>query len=171
MKQKSKAQKAALYGMLVALAFIFSYLETLIPFTPGLPGVKLGLANLIVVTAFYTIGYSGAFTVSLVRILLSAMTFQGLGTMLYSLAGGILSFAAMSGLKKSGRFGVAGISLAGGIMHNIGQLLMASLIVSNLNMMYYIPVLLVSGCITGMIIGMAASWILKALPGSIHTEG
>lgn len=162
MNDKKNAKNVALYGMLVALAFIFSYLESLIPFTPGIPGMKIGLANLVVVVALYTAGYKGAFTISMVRILLSGMSFQGLGTMLYSLAGGLLSFGAMAALKKSRRFGITGISLAGGVMHNAGQLVVAALVLSNVNMAYYFPVLLVSGCAAGIGIGLSAGWILKS---------
>ena len=119
------AKKTALLGMLVALAFVLSYIETLIPINLGIPGAKLGLANLVVMVALYTLGTKEAFALSMVRILLTGLTFSSMAAMLYSFAGGLLSFAVMYLAKRSKLFSAAGVSVLGGISHNAGQIFVA----------------------------------------------
>ena len=155
--------KAAYLGVFAALAMIFSYLESLIPLPIGIPGIKLGLANLLVVVAMYKIGEKEAFVISVVRIVLSGFLFANLFSIIYSLAGGVLSFFVMWLLKKRGSFSVFGISMAGGVFHNVGQILIAMYVVETFSVAYYIPVLLVAGVITGFIIGIGANEILKRL--------
>ena len=155
--------KAAYLGVFTALAMIFSYLESLIPFSIGIPGVKLGLANLLTVVALYKIGTREAFAISVIRIVLSGFIFANLFSIIYSLAGGILSFGVMYLLKKRGSFSVFGVSMAGGVAHNVGQILIAMYIVETFSVAYYIPVLMIAGVITGLVIGMAANEILKRL--------
>lgn len=159
----SKAKKTALFGLMVALAFVFSYLESLIPFNIGVSGVKVGLANLVVVTALYTMPKRNAFFIAVIRIILVGFTFAGISTMIYSLAGGILSFAVMCLLKKSKHFSVIGVSIAGGISHNLGQILVASLIMQTPRIIYYIPVLALSGVVTGILIGIISRIIIDRL--------
>ena len=131
-----KAGKTALFGMLVALAFIFSYIEHLIPL-PLPTGVKLGVANIVVLTALYFLGAKEALIISMVRILLSGFAF-GISTVPYSLAGGLCSLLVMVLLKKSERFGLAGVSVAGSVCHNIGQTLMAMVLLGK-RMMVQLP--------------------------------
>ena len=119
------AKKTALLGMLVALAFVLSYIETLVPVNLGIPGAKLGLANLVVMVALYTLGTKEAFALSMVRILLTGLTFSSMAAMLYSFAGGLLSFAVMYLAKRSKLFSATGVSVLGGISHNAGQILVA----------------------------------------------
>lgn len=156
-------KKAAYLGVFTALAMIFSYLESLIPLPIGIPGIKLGLANLLIVVALYKIGTREAFAISVVRIVLSGFIFANLFSIIYSLAGGILSFVVMCLLKKRETFSVYGVSLAGGVFHNIGQMLIAMLIVETASVAYYAPVLMIAGVITGLIIGAAANEIIKRL--------
>lgn len=151
--------------MFTALALIFSYVESMIPFHIGIPGVKLGLANLIVVVALYKMGTEEAYALSVARIVLSGFLFANLFSIIYSLAGGMLSLTVMVFLKKKGWFSVYGVSLAGGVMHNVGQLLIAMLIVETFSVSYYLPVLLVAGAITGLVIGILAEAMLKRLTG------
>lgn len=155
--------KAAYLGVFAALAMIFSYLESLIPLPIGIPGIKLGLANLLVVVAMYKIGEKEAFAISIVRIILSGFLFANLFSIIYSLAGGILSFFVMWLLKKQGSFSVFGVSMAGGVSHNVGQILIAMYVVETFSVAYYIPVLLVAGLLTGFVIGVGAREILKRL--------
>ena len=155
----------AYFGVFTALALIFSYVESLIPFHIGIPGVKLGLANLIVVVALYKMGTEEAYALSVARIVLSGFLFANLFSIIYSLAGGMLSLTVMVFLKKKGWFSVYGVSLAGGVMHNVGQLLIAMLIVETFSVSYYLPVLLVAGAITGLVIGILAEAMLKRLAG------
>ena len=114
--------RVAYFGVFTALALIFSYIETLIPVNFGIYGVKLGLANLIIVVALYKIGIGEAFLLSVVRVVLSGFLFGNYFSIIYSLAGGMLSLAVMSLLKRSGGFSVMGVSIAGGVFHNIGAI-------------------------------------------------
>lgn len=154
------AKKVAVYGMLIALAFIFSYLESLIPIPIPVQGIKLGLANLVVVLALYLLGEKPAFSISIVRILLVGFTFGGMSTMLYSLVGGIASLGMMIILKKTKWFSMVGISIIGGVFHNIGQICVAAIVLESGTIFAYLPVLLLSGCITGAMIGLLTGIIL-----------
>lgn len=147
-------------GMFVALAMIFSYVEVLIPINFGIPGMKLGLANLVVVVTLYALGAKLAFAVSLIRIMLVAMTFGNLSAMLYSMAGGILSFAGMALLKKLPNLSVIGVSIAGGVLHNVGQLIVAMAVVENIHLMGYLPPLMIAGILTGMAIGAVSLQVI-----------
>ena len=153
--------KAAYFGVFTALALIFSYVETLIPIHIGIPGVKLGLANLVVVIALYRIGVKEAYVLSIVRVILAGFLFGNLFAILYSLAGGLLSLTVMAFLKKTDKFSVLGVSMAGGVFHNIGQLIMATIVLESLSITYYLPVLMISGIVTGLLIGIVANEMLK----------
>ena len=155
--------RVAHFGVYTALALIFSYIETLIPINFGIPGVKLGLANLIIVVALYKMSIKEAYVLSIVRVVLAGFIFANLFSILYSLAGGLLSLTVMALLKKSNHFSTIGISMAGGGFHNVGQLIMAILVLESLNIAYYFPVLMVSGVATGILIGIVANEMLKRL--------
>lgn len=150
------AKRVAYTAILIALAMIFSYVEVLIPFHFGIPGIKLGLANLVVVIAIYILKPAQVMVISVARIVLVSFLFGNMSSMLYSLAGGILSFFVMLLLKKIKGFSMLGVSIAGGVSHNVGQLLLAAVVVENMSVFYYMPVLLVAGVITGMLIGVVA---------------
>ena len=155
--------KVAYFGVFTTLALIFSYVETLIPIQFGIPGVKLGLANLIIVIALYRMKLSEAYLLSIVRVLLAGFIFGNYFSIIYSLAGGLLSLTVMALLRKKGGFSVIGVSIAGGVFHNIGQLIIASVIVETFSVMYYVPVLLIAGLVTGLLIGIASDGMLKRL--------
>ena len=155
--------RAAYFGVFTALALIFSYVESLIPIHFGVPGIKLGLANLLIVIFLYKRNAKEALLLSVIRIVLSGFLFANLFSILYSLAGGILSLAVMAYLKKRGTFSVVGISIAGGVAHNLGQLVVAMLVVETYRVGFYFPVLLIAGVLTGMLIGIVAAEILKRL--------
>lgn len=157
--------KAAYFGVFTALALIFSYVETLIPIHFGIPGIKLGLANLLIVIFLYKRNAKEALLLSVTRIILSGFMFANLFSILYSLSGGVLSLVVMAFLKKKGIFSVIGVSIAGGITHNLGQLIVAMLVVETYRVGYYFPVLLLAGVITGMLIGIVANEVLKRLAG------
>ena len=156
-------KKLAMMGLFTALAMIFGYVETILPISIGIPGVKLGLANIVVVFALYRLKPLEAFWINVARIVLVSFMFGNLSMMLYSLAGGILSFAAMTLLKKSGKFSIYGISVAGGVFHNVGQLVVAMIALETASMVYYGPVLLISGLVTGLLIGITAKEVLKRI--------
>ena len=140
--------RVAYFGVFTALALIFSYVETLIPIQLGIPGVKLGLANLIIVIALYKISLKETYLLSVTRVVLSGFMFGNMFAILYSLAGGLLSLTVMAILKKAGGFSVMGVSIAGGVAHNIGQLIVAMIVIETFSVAYYIPVLLIAGLIT-----------------------
>ena len=150
-------------AMMIALAMIFSYVETMIPINFGIPGVKLGLANLVIVAALYLFGGKQAFLISVVRIFLSGFMFGNMASIMYSLAGGMLSLAIMLLLKKTDKLSILAVSVMGGICHNIGQLIVAMLVVENLKLIFYVPVLLISGFLTGLLIGVVSRVILPAV--------
>ncbi|SFB33044.1 heptaprenyl diphosphate synthase [Acetitomaculum ruminis DSM 5522] len=156
-----KTKKNALIGMLIALAFIFSYIESLIPFNFGVPGIKLGLANIVVLTALYVLGVKEAFILSIIRIILTGLTFTSLAAMLYSLAGGLLSFLLMMIAKKTDKFSIMGVSVLGGIGHNTGQIIMAILVLNTAGLIYYLPLLIISGLVTGTIIGIIGGMVVE----------
>ncbi|MGB8453044.1 MAG: Gx transporter family protein [Anaerocolumna sp.] len=159
--KNSKAKRVAFYGMFVALAFVFSYIEVQIPFSVGIPGVKLGLANIVVLTALYTMGVKEAFVISCIRIVLVGFTFGTMFNIFYSLAGGLLSWLIMCICKKVKVFSIIGVSIAGGISHNIGQIVVAAIALQTKSIGFYLPVLLISGTITGLLIGLLGVWLLK----------
>ena len=156
--------------MFLSLALICSYVESLIPFYFGVPGVKLGLANLVVVLLLYAMGAKEALTVSVLRIVLAGFLFGNMFSIWYSLAGGLLSFFVMWLLKKCGKFGVLPISVSGGIFHNVGQLIVAAIVVENYNVFYYMPILLVAGLVTGALIGVAAQEMILRIGGRMRKQ-
>lgn len=164
---KQRSQKIRLLtvaSMFACLALIFSYIEVLIPYNVGIPGVKLGLANLVVVIALYEMNGRYALTINLVRIAVAGLLFNGVFGAIYSLAGGLLSFLVMWLLKKTGLFSMIGVSMAGGVAHNMGQLLVAAAIVSNLKLFLYFPVLMFSGLLSGILLGIAAQILDAKIP-------
>lgn len=158
-----KGARLASFGVFVALALIFSYIETPIPFQIGIPGVKLGLANLVIVIALYRMPVGEVYLLSGVRVVLTGFLFGNLMSILYSLAGGILSLTVMWGMKRIRSVSILGVSIAGGVFHNIGQLLAAALMVETYGVFSYLPVLLISGLLTGFVIGLAAGEMLKRI--------
>ena len=140
--------KGVYFGMFTALALIFSYVESLIPFHIGIPGVKLGLANLVIVVAMYKMNKKQVYLLSVTRVVLAGFMFGNLFSIVYSLAGSLLSLAVMYGLKRKESFSIMGISMAGGVFHNL---------------VYYASVLLISGLITGIVIGIVSDEIMKRI--------
>lgn len=155
--------RAAYFGVFTALALILSYVETLIPINFGIPGAKLGLANLIIVIVLYKTDWKEALLLSVTRIVLVGFLFGNMFSILYSLAGGILSLAVQAVLKKQGSFSVAGVSIAGGVSHNIGQLIVAMIVVETYQVGYYLPVLLIAGVLTGLLIGVISGGVLRRI--------
>ncbi len=156
-------RKTALYGLLVALAFIFSYIEALLPLPIGIPGIKLGLANSVTLVVLYLLRPVDALVISCLRILLAGLTFGSPVSMLYSLAGGLCSFAVMWLCRRSGRFSIVGVSIAGGVSHNLAQLAVAAVVLLTPQIVWYVPVLLVAGLITGLLIGLLCRGLLSKL--------
>ncbi|MGF7143793.1 heptaprenyl diphosphate synthase [Anaerotaenia torta] len=158
-----RSKKIATYGLLIALAFILSYIESQFPLSGMVQGMKLGLANLVVITALYKLGAKEAFALSVLRIVLVSFTFGSPSTLMFSLAGGLLSWLLMVIFQKGKLFGMVGVSILGGISHNIGQIAVAIVVVENLNIVYYLPILLVSGVVAGTLIGILGAMLVKRL--------
>ncbi len=158
-----KTKRLVLLAMLTAVAMILSYVESLLP-SVGIPGVKMGLANIAVIFALFRFGWKEAAALSLVRVVLVSLLFGSVGAMLYSLAGAVLSLAVMALLCRIDRFSTVGISVAGGVAHNAGQILMAMLILQTKQLLGYLPVLAVSGIAGGVLTGLAAALLIRRIP-------
>lgn len=159
------SKKISYCAMLVALAMIFSYVESMIPINFGIPGVKIGIANVVTVFGIYFLNSGSVFLIVFLRILLIGFMFGSGMSILYSLAGGMLSLIIMLFMKRAGIFSVIGISIGGGIAHNVGQIAVAACVVQNLKLIYYLPVLLISGVITGWLVGIISSRVLNIIKG------
>lgn len=155
------AKKMALFGIFAALAIVAGYLERLVPFPIAVPGIKLGLANVVVIIVMYSMGEKEAFGISVIRIAVVGLLFSGLSGIIYSLAGGLLSYAGMVAGKKTGLFSVIGVSVIGGVLHNIGQIGIAALVVSNVKLFYYVPALIAAGIAAGVVTGFTAVYTLE----------
>ena len=150
-------------GMLVALAMVLGFVETLIPINLGIPGMKLGLANIVVVIALFLFDIKTAVVVSILRIILIAMTFGNMSMMFYSIAGASLSLLSMIVISKIKSFSLIGVSIVGGIMHNVGQIICAAFVVRTNGVFTYLPVLMIAGLVSGALIGIVAGLILVRL--------
>ena len=154
-----KTKKITLLAMCIALAMILSYVESMIP-SPGIPGVKLGLANIVVVFALYKLGWGEAAGISLLRVFLVSLLFGHAASLMYSASGAVLSLAGMIALKKSDRLSCVAVSVIGGVLHNVGQILTALLLMGP-NVVYYLPVLILSGTAAGVAIGVVSALLVK----------
>ena len=161
-----KTAKIVYTAITVSVALILSYVETLIPINFGIPGIKIGLANVVTVTVLYLFGKKSAVCVCALRIILSSLLFGTMLSFIYSASGAAFSLLGMILLKKTGKFGTVGVSAAGGILHNMGQLVAAVLVTQTPKIAYYIPVLVISGTLTGVFIGMISSLLIQRLPKS-----
>ena len=157
-------------GMLIALAMILSFIESQIPAFIAIPGMKIGLANIAIVFALYTLGFRNALVVSLIRVVLSALLFGSVVSLAYSLAGALLSLAGMALLRKSTLFGVVGVSVSGAVLHNLGQIGVAWLILKTQALVYYLPFLLFSAVAGGVVIGTVAAVVIKRINGDEDGE-
>ncbi len=159
-----KTVRLALLGLSTSVALILSYIEFLLPplFT-AVPGIKIGLANVIIIFLLYRLDFLSAATVSLVRVCLSSLLFGSVMTFAYSIAGAVMSLAVMVLMKRCALFSTVGVSIAGGVSHNLGQILMAMLLLNTRELIYYMVVLAVTGTVSGIFIGLAASLLIKRI--------
>ena len=146
---------------MTSLAMAFGYIEHLIPLPFGIYGIKLGLANLVVVIMLYVLNAYSAFTINIIRIILCSVLFGSFTSFWYSLIGGLFSFVTMLIIKKTERFSPMGVSICGAIAHNIGQITVAVILLEEFKITFYLPVLLVTGAITGALIGLVAIPIIR----------
>ena len=161
---KHSARTVASLGLCTAIAMVLAWLESqLPPLAVAVPGIKLGLPNIAIIFILYRFGWKEAAGVSFVRIVAVSLLFGNVPTLLYSLAGGFLSLLGMTLLKKTNLLSTVGVSVAGGVLHNVGQILMAMLIMSTAGLGYYLIVLCVTGIISGVFVGLCGSFAVKRI--------
>ena len=161
MNNRISTKKIALCGVLTALAMIFSYIESVIPIPIPVPGIKLGVANIAVITIPYVLGVKEAIVINLLRIALTALLFGNVNSFLFSISGAVLSLTIMIIMKKLDFFSCIGVSVCGGVMHNVGQIIAAVFIMGSEAIVLYLPVLIVSGVFTGVVIGVVSGIVAK----------
>ena len=159
-----KPKKRTTEAMLCGLALILSYVESLFPLSIAVPGVKMGLPNLVIVFALYRLGAGSAARISLVRVAIVALLFGNVYSFLYSIAGAVLSLLMMTLLRKLPGLHTAGVSVAGAVVHNAAQIGVAMIILGTDKIIYYLPALLVSGVVSGVVIGVLAALMIARLP-------
>lgn len=158
-----KIRKTAFLGLSITLAMILSFVESQIPVFTTIPGMKVGLPNLVMVFLLYRVGWKETVIVSLIRAFLVALLFGNLQSLIFSISGAVLSLTGMILLKKTGLFSSIAVSVTGGVLHNVGQIIAACLWTSTVQIAYYLPALLVSGVCAGIAIGLIAGFLLKRL--------
>ena len=158
-----KTKKLTTLAVIVSVAMILSFVESRIPAFVAIPGVKVGLANIAVIFALYKLGWREAIAVSVIRVLLVALLFGSVVSLAYSIAGAVISLSLMILLKKIGVFTEVAVSVVGGITHNVGQILVAFLLLETKVVFYYLPFLLVSGVIAGIAVGVASALLIKRI--------
>ena len=161
MNNRISTKKIALCGVLTALAMIFSYIESVIPIPIPVPGIKLGVANIAVITILYVLGVKEAIVINLLRIALTALHFGNVNSFLFSISGAVLSLTIMIIMKRLDFFSCIGVSVCGGVMHNVGQIIAAVFIMGSEAIVLYLPVLIVSGVFTGVVIGVVSGIVAK----------
>ena len=160
------AKTIARLGMLSAVALVLGYVESLLPLTPGIPGIKLGLANTVLLYSVYMMAWPQSLLLMLAKVGLSGLLFAGFGGMLYSLAGSAASILMMLLVKRVPGVSVVGVSITGAVAHNAGQLAVAACIVGGRAAAGYAPILIVSGVVTGFLTGVVARLVLRAIGGN-----
>lgn len=159
----SRIRRTAESGVFLAAAMVLSYLETFIPAPFGIPGIKPGLANSVVLILLMRRGVADAATVSLLRVFLSALLFGNAFSLAYSLAGAVLSLAVMALLLKLDVFNTVGVSISGAVSHNAGQIAVAVIVLASKGILYYLPVLVISGILAGILVGILVSIVYKRI--------
>ncbi|MGN0437898.1 MAG: Gx transporter family protein [Lachnospiraceae bacterium] len=158
-----KTRDITILSLLLAISFVLSYLEFCLPVFIPIPGVKLGLANVATMYVLYKYSPWKAFSFVFIRVLLTSMIFSGFNTFLFSLAGGMLSILLMFPAMKMKFFSMLGVSMIGAIAHNIGQIIVACILMKNANIFYYLPVLLVSGIVAGFFVGYVSYLLVEKM--------
>ena len=161
--KKFMQSDVALYGMLASVALVMSYIESIIPIPYPVYGMKIGLANIVIVWVLYSLDIKAAAIISLVRVMLSGFLFGNLYSIFFSLVGAALSLLVMWLLKRTKIFSVVGVSIAGGVCHNLGQIIVAMIVLENVRIVYIFPALMISGVISGIAIGIIGGILFKKI--------
>ncbi len=163
MKINTVSQKIAITALLTAIMMILGYIEKSIPFLSFLPGAKIGLSNIVVLLAFYLLGEKQALLITVIKITVNGLLFSGLNGMIYAGMGGILAYLVMILCFKAGKFSMIGVSVAGAVAHNIGQIAAACFMMNSLSLVYYLPVLMILGVFGGAVTGVLGSLVYRHL--------
>lgn len=161
MKNKLSVKKIAIIAIFISLALILSYVDSLIPLTIMVPGIKIGLTNVVIIFSLYMLGFHTALFISIIRVILSSVLFGSILTFAYSMTGAMLSILVMVILKNKVKLSTLTISIIGAVMHNIGQILMAIILMNTKEIIYYLPILMITGMISGTIIGIISALLIK----------
>ena len=168
---KFASSDVALYGMFISVTLVLSYIESIIPMPIPVPGIKIGLANVAIVWLLYSMGIKATLIVSILRVLLGGFLFGNLFSIAFSLAGAIFSLGTMILLKKLTKLSTVGVSIAGAVMHNVAQIIVAIIVLENGLIVYYLPYLIISGVVTGILIGILGGILykkIKILQTNVH---
>ena len=162
---KNAAKKTAFLGLCTALALVLAYVESLLPpLNAAIPGIKMGLPNIVIIFMLYRYGVKEAAVVSFVRVVAVVLLFGNMMGFAYSMAGAVLSLLGMLLLKKLDFLSVVGVSVAGGVLHNVGQIMMAMFLLGTAELGYYLVVLAVTGTVSGVLIGISGSVMINRIP-------
>lgn len=156
-----KTRQITQLGLLLSVSLVLGYLESLLPVMAAVPGVKLGLANIVTMLILYRLGGKQAFLIMLLRVVIAGFLYSGVIGIAYGLAGGVCCIVVMACLKRIPVFSVLGVSMAGAVFHNVGQILVAAVVMENAGIIYYLPVLCISGVLSGLIIGFLSHLVIK----------
>lgn len=161
----SKTQKIIFIALLVSQAIVLSFIERMIPLNFSIPGAKLGLANIITLTSLYLFSFKESLAIVILRTMITSFIVGSFSSFLYSISGGLLSFFVMYVLMQISfeKISPIGISIVGGVFHNLGQLLMAAFIIKNIRITYYLPFLMLTGVVTGCVVGITVRYLLRYL--------
>lgn len=163
MTNREKTNRIALSGLLVALMLVLGYVESLLPVAAGIPGIKLGLSNGVLIFALSMLGIPTAFVLMILKVLLSGLMFGGVSAMMYAFAGGLLSMIFMALLSRIKGVHIIVVSMVGGLMHNVGQVVLAMIMLSTPKLLYYMVILMIVGLGCGALTGVCADSVLKHL--------
>ena len=160
---RERTQRIALCGLLIAMMLVLGFVESRIPINAGIPGIKLGLSNGVLIFAIYMLDLPTAWLLMVLKVMLSGLLFGGFNTIMYALAGGVLSMLAMTMLSRVKGMHPITVSMVGGVMHNVGQVALAMILLHTQQLLYYMAVLIIVGLICGALTGIVASSVMKHL--------
>lgn len=158
-----RSKHVAFLGLMVALGLLFGYVESMFVIPIRVPGIRIGFSNIITVVTLYLMGPVSSFIVSITRVILSGVLFGNGISIIYALTGATVSYAGMFAVYKINRFSAVGVSVVGGVLHNVGQIIVAMIITESVNVIYYIPVLIVVGTLAGCVVGVVSDILIKRL--------
>ncbi len=170
-RDENKTYSLAVCGLMTALAMILSYVEFLIPIPLPIPGIKLGFANIAIIVILYIYGQKQMIAVNIIRVILVSILFGNITAFIFSMSGAILAMLLMIILKRCKAFSIRGVSCAGAVMHNLGQILAAAFVMGTSAIIYYLPILIIAGLVCGLITGLLASIVVDRMSGLNSNDG